>query len=71
MTNKTDPAQRQCTPYVYNLNANVLPMDVNVYILKKAPLAASQRPADPKIGTVPDGFPMEFHIERAGWKIAR
>jgi hypothetical protein len=48
-----------------HFKATVLPMDVNVYIIKKAPLAACQQVADPEIGTLPDGFPMKSHIERA------
>jgi hypothetical protein len=32
-------AQRQCTPYVHNLKANSLPIDVNVYFIQNRTLA--------------------------------
>jgi hypothetical protein len=54
-----------------HVKATGLPMDVNVYIIKKEPLAARQQPADPEIGTLPDGSPMKSHIERTGWKVAK
>jgi hypothetical protein len=47
-----------------HFKATVLPMGVNVYIVKTKRLSSGQKVAHPKIGTVSGGMSMKFHIER-------
>jgi hypothetical protein len=64
MTNKTHVRQNYRDTSSTHLKATVLPMDVNVYIVKKASLASGQEPTHPKIGTVSGAQSMEFNIAR-------